>query len=76
MSYLSAWRMYLAAHMLGTSNQTIAAITEQIGYDSEPSFYRAFKRAFGVPPASFRHEHARAVSPPQPSLAEAHQMAA
>jgi AraC family transcriptional regulator, alkane utilization regulator len=75
MSYLSTWRMYLAAHMLGTSGQTIAAITEQIGYDSEPSFYRAFKRAFGVPPASFRHEHARAISP-HASLAETHKIAA
>lgn len=75
MSYLSTWRMYLAAHMLGTSGQTIAAITEQIGYDSEPSFYRAFKRAFGVPPASFRHEYARAASP-QASLAEPHKIAA
>jgi AraC-like DNA-binding protein len=76
MNYLSSWRMYLAAHLLGTSNQTIAAITEQVGYDSEPSFYRAFKRAFGVPPASFRPERVRAVSPPQASLEEAHKMAA
>ena len=75
MSYLSSWRMYLAAHMLGTSGQTIAAITEQIGYDSEPSFYRAFKRAFGMPPASFRQERVRA-APPQASLAETHKIAA
>ena len=75
MNYLSTWRMYLAAHMLGTSGQTVAAITEQIGYDSEPSFYRAFKRAFGVPPASFRHGRARAVSP-DASLAETHNFAA
>jgi len=54
MSYLAGWRMHLAAHMLGTSSQTIAAITERIGYDSEPSFYRAFKRAVGMPPAAFR----------------------
>jgi AraC-like DNA-binding protein len=61
--------------MLGTSGQTIAAITEQVGYDSEPAFYRAFKRAFGVPPANFRHERGRAVSP-QASLAETHKIAA
>jgi AraC family transcriptional regulator, alkane utilization regulator len=61
MNYLASWRMHLAAHMLGTSGQTIAAITEQIGYDSEPSFYRAFKRALGMPPAAFR-ERARAAS--------------
>ena len=75
MSYLSTWRMYLAAHMLGTSGQTIAAITEQIGYDSETSFYRAFKRAFGMPPASFRQERAHA-APLQASLAETHKIAA
>jgi AraC family transcriptional regulator, alkane utilization regulator len=54
MNYLAAWRMHLAVHMLGTSSQTVAAITEQIGYDSEPSFYRAFKRTLGMPPATFR----------------------
>ncbi len=74
MNYLSTWRMHLAADMLGTSGQTIAAITEQIGYDSEPSFYRAFKRTFGMPPASFRHERARAASLPT-SLADAHKIA-
>ena len=71
MNYLSTWRMHLAAHMLGMSGQTIAAITEQIGYDSEPAFYRAFKRAFGMPPASFRHERARATSAPA-GLADSH----
>ena len=68
MNYLAGWRMHLAAHMLGTSSQTIAAITEQIGYDSEPSFYRAFKRALGMPPAAFR-ERTRATLVPLQRLA-------
>jgi len=63
MSYLADWRMHLAAHMLGTSGQTIAAITEQIGYDSEPSFYRAFKRALGRPPAAFRERARTGLAP-------------
>ena len=63
MNYLAAWRMHLAVHMLGTSSQTVAAITEQIGYDSEPSFYRAFKRTLGMPPATFR-KRTRAASAP------------
>jgi AraC-like DNA-binding protein len=27
-----------------------------VGYESEPSFNRAFKREFGVPPARFRNQ--------------------
>ena len=29
-------------------------MANDVGYESEPSFKRAFKREFGVPPARFR----------------------
>ena len=32
----------------------LARIAEQVGYESEAAFNRAFKRSFGVPPAAWR----------------------
>jgi AraC family transcriptional regulator, alkane utilization regulator len=32
----------------------LAQIAQDVGYDSEAAFNRAFKRAFGVPPATWR----------------------
>lgn len=52
--YLTQWRVALAAHLLGHSRLSLARIAEQVGYETEASFNRAFKRAYGVPPASWR----------------------
>lgn len=54
MQYLAQWRLQLAAHQLRTGNLPLAAIAEQVGYDSEAAFNRAFKREFGLPPATWR----------------------
>jgi AraC-like DNA-binding protein len=32
----------------------LARIAAQVGYESEAAFNRAFKRSFGVPPATWR----------------------
>lgn len=54
MQYLAHWRLQLAAQRLRAGNQPLAAIAEQVGYDSEAAFSRAFKREFGQPPATWR----------------------
>ena len=54
MHYLTKWRLHLAAQLLRSTNRSIAAIIDEVGYESEPAFNRAFKRSFGVPPAAFR----------------------
>ena len=54
MQYLADWRMQLGAQLLRTSHATVAAIAQDVGYDSEPAFARAFKRATGLPPATWR----------------------
>jgi AraC family transcriptional regulator, alkane utilization regulator len=54
MRYLARWRIQLAAHELRTSDMPLARIAEQVGYESEAAFNRAFKRSFGVPPATWR----------------------
>ena len=60
MHYLAQWRLQLAAQQMRTGNQPLAAIAEQVGYDSEAAFSRAFKREFGSPPATWRRNGGRA----------------
>jgi AraC-like DNA-binding protein len=54
MRYLARWRLQLAAHHLRGSDMPLARIAKQVGYESGAAFNRAFKRSFGVPPATWR----------------------
>jgi AraC-like DNA-binding protein len=54
MHYLAHWRMQLAAGRLAAGNAKVAAVAEEVGYESEPAFSRAFKRLMGVSPAAWR----------------------
>jgi AraC-like DNA-binding protein len=54
MTYLSRWRLQLGARMLTSTSYSVARISGDVGYESEPAFNRAFKRHFGAPPAQFR----------------------
>lgn len=54
MQYLTQWRMLLAANLLSRSNATLARIAEDVGYQTDTAFSRAFHREFGVPPATWR----------------------
>jgi AraC-like DNA-binding protein len=56
MQYLAAWRIQVAAHELLASGKSIAQVAQQVGYESEASFTRAFKRELGQPPATWRRE--------------------
>lgn len=56
MAYLTGWRLRLAAQALTSSSKGIADVAAAVGYESEAAFNRAFKRAFGVPPARYRRE--------------------
>jgi AraC-like DNA-binding protein len=53
-AYLTHWRLQLGAQMLKSTSSGVAEIAAEVGYESEPSFNRAFKREFGLPPARFR----------------------
>ena len=46
--------MQLASLRLRESDDSIARIAADVGYDSEAAFHRAFKRELGVPPATWR----------------------
>ena len=54
MQYLAHWRMQVAAQRLKGTSTPLARIAELVGYESEASFSRAFKRAFGTAPATWR----------------------
>jgi AraC-like DNA-binding protein len=54
MQYLAQWRMQLAAGRLATGNAKVATVAEEVGYESEEAFSRAFKRLMGVSPAAWR----------------------
>jgi AraC-like DNA-binding protein len=54
MRYLARWRIQVAAQELRNSDAPLARIAEQVGYESESAFNRAFKQGFGVPPATWR----------------------
>jgi len=60
MQYLTQWRMQLATGLLRSSSANIAAIAQEVGYDSEAAFARAFKRLVGEPPATWRRMLAQA----------------
>jgi len=55
-AYLTRWRLHLGAQMLSSTSHSVAQIASKAGYDSEAAFNRAFKRAFGKPPARYRNE--------------------
>jgi len=56
MAYLAQWRLRLGAQLLKSTSRSVSEIAAEVGYESEPSFNRAFKRQFGLPPARFRSQ--------------------
>ena len=54
MSYVTRWRMHLAAAALRGEGATVATLAERFGYRSEAAFARAFKRVIGTPPGAVR----------------------
>jgi AraC-like DNA-binding protein len=52
--------MQKAAGLLREGRATLAEIAEQVGYESETAFSKAFKRAVGSSPGAYRRA-ARAI---------------
>jgi len=49
-NYLTEWRMHLAYQRLKFKNEPLIVLAEELGYQSEAAFSRAFKRVMGVTP--------------------------
>ena len=58
--YLTQWRMLLAANLLRRSNAPLSQIAEDVGYQTDTAFSRAFRREYGAPPAAWRRSQAAA----------------
>jgi AraC-like DNA-binding protein len=56
MLYLTRWRLQLAAEKLTSGSAKVATIGEEVGYESEAAFSRAFKRETGSSPAAWRQK--------------------
>jgi AraC-like DNA-binding protein len=58
-TYLTRWRLCLAAQTLATTHREIRAIAKEAGYESASGFSHAFKRVFGKPPTKWRRKQKR-----------------
>lgn len=56
LSYLTRWRMHIAARLLQQSKTSLLEVANKSGYDSEIAFHRAFKRVTGRTPGSVRKQ--------------------
>jgi AraC-like DNA-binding protein len=54
LTYLTRWRMALAARRLKDTSEPVEAIARGVGYTSEYAFNRAFSRHRGQPPGRYR----------------------
>lgn len=54
MQYLTSWRMQIATQTLRSSSASLAEVADMVGYDSEAAFSRAFKKAVGTAPGTWR----------------------
>jgi AraC-like DNA-binding protein len=53
-TFLTSWRLALAADLLRQHDATIAAVASQVGYSTPYALSTAFKRAYGVSPKQHR----------------------
>jgi AraC-like DNA-binding protein len=60
MHYLTHWRIQIAAGLLSSGTANVASIAEDVGYESEAAFSRAFKKLVGAPPATWRRQRTTA----------------
>ena len=54
MSFLTSWRIELAADLLGRRDATVGAVAQQVGYSSPYALSTAFKRVRGISPSEHR----------------------
>jgi len=56
MTYLTGWRLALAADRLRDTDATVTAVSRAVGYASPFTFSTAFKRRYGRGPLAWRQD--------------------
>jgi AraC-like DNA-binding protein len=69
MSFLTGWRIALAADLLLEPGATVGSVADQVGYGSPFALSTAFKRLRGVSPQEFKLTSRSAAHPLRPSPA-------
>jgi AraC-like DNA-binding protein len=54
LEYVLRWRMLLAARALRSGAESVSAIAQRLGYDSDSAFSHAFKRVMACSPSDYR----------------------
>jgi AraC-like DNA-binding protein len=57
LTYLTRWRLALAADLLASTDHTLAAIASTVGYANAFALSAAFKRVHGESPRDYRSRH-------------------
>jgi AraC-like DNA-binding protein len=71
LAYLTRWRMDTAARLLRDTGRPLSRIAEEVGYESEFSFNKAFRRARGISPGRYRRAVAETgAAAPGPGIPE------
>jgi AraC-like DNA-binding protein len=58
LTYLTRWRLALAADLLVGTDQTLATIASRVGYANAFALSAAFKRVHGESPRQYRSRQA------------------
>ncbi len=56
LEYLTQWRMYRAGDMIRSNGTSFSEVASAVGYGSESSFSRVFKREIGLAPREYRRK--------------------
>jgi AraC-like DNA-binding protein len=56
LEYLTQWRMYKAGGLIRANNTSFAEVASAVGYGSESSFSRVFRREMGEAPREYRRK--------------------
>jgi AraC-like DNA-binding protein len=62
LEYLTRWRMYKAGAMIRSSKKSFSEVALAVGYGSQSSFSRVFRREMGVAPREHRRKCAALLS--------------
>lgn len=64
--YIQTLRMNLALRLLEEGTEPVSRIYAKVGFNSNNSFYKAFKRAYGVSPSQYRDVRRGGAEPARP----------